>query len=76
MDHLLSQVYLSCAIANNACTPSANDFLRFVQCLKIKLSMGILTHSKQTWVETPKVWLWGSLNSHNTMCSYGNAQQE
>jgi hypothetical protein len=38
--------------------------------------MRILTHSEQTWAPTPKDWLWGSLNSHNTTCNYGNAQQE
>jgi hypothetical protein len=30
MDHLLPQVYLSCAVANTAYTP-ASEFLRFVQ---------------------------------------------
>jgi hypothetical protein len=68
MDHLRPQIYLSCAVVNNACTP-ASEFLRFVQYLKIKLSMRILTHSEQTWAPTPNDWLWGSLNSHNTTCS-------
>jgi hypothetical protein len=75
MDHLLPQVFLSCTAANNACTPTS-EFLKFVQYLKIKLSMRILTHSEQTWAPTLKDWLLGSLNSHNITYSYGNAQQE